>query len=273
VKILAVDDVALIRKMMRRAVEALDGTLFEASNGIEAMAILKESAGNIDLILLDWNMPEMDGFEFLNHVKSNSKFKHIPVIMITTRNERDKIIKAIQAGASHYLVKPFTQQELAKRILECIGASEPLSNFFSRAVKEVFGAATGKEVVENDVVQAERTKEFHFCGEIIVLGRKNAVVFVTMDRATAAGIVASRTGKLPAELAGEELVDGLAEFINAVAVKAGVLANVLFSISTHLVFVGLVSESRLVFKETGIPAASKKFRAGELGIRLALLHY
>ena len=73
------------------------------------------------LILLDWNMPGMDGLAFLEKIKNTAALKHIPVMMVTTESEKENIIKAIQAGAINYLVKPFTIEELMKKVLECMG--------------------------------------------------------------------------------------------------------------------------------------------------------
>jgi two-component system chemotaxis response regulator CheY len=71
---------------------------------------------NIKLILSDWNMPVMNGFEFLKAVKSNGTYKHIPLIMLTTEAEKSNINKAIQAGASNYLLKPFNPEDLLLKI-------------------------------------------------------------------------------------------------------------------------------------------------------------
>ena len=112
---------AMIRKIIRGAVEVLDGDLLEASDGIEALELLEEEYRSIDLILLDWNMPRLDGMEVLKKLKADSRFRAIPVMMVTTESERSNIVKAIQHGAVHYLVKPFTIQELVKRIMESLG--------------------------------------------------------------------------------------------------------------------------------------------------------
>jgi len=121
VKILSVDDSVIIRKIIRNGVELLDYELVEAGDGLEALDILEQSSVDISLILLDWNMPGMDGFEFLQKVKEMATIKHIPVMMVTTESETENIIKAIQAGAINYMVKPFSIEELTKKILECIG--------------------------------------------------------------------------------------------------------------------------------------------------------
>lgn len=120
-KILSVDDSVIIRKIIRSGVELLNFELLEAADGLEALDLLQQPGQNIGLILLDWNMPGMDGLTFLQEVKQESALKDIPIMMVTTESEKESIIVAIQAGAINYLVKPFTIEELMKKILECIG--------------------------------------------------------------------------------------------------------------------------------------------------------
>lgn len=123
-KVLTVDDSAMIRKIVRGAVEVLDFELLEASDGIEALTVLEREAPGIGLILLDWNMPGMNGFEFLQVIKDHPGYKRIPVMMVTTESEKENIVRAIQAGASHYLVKPFTMEDLLKKMMESLGRGE-----------------------------------------------------------------------------------------------------------------------------------------------------
>lgn len=120
-KILSVDDSSIIRKIIRGAVEVLNYELLEASDGNEALSIINKEWENIKLILLDWNMPGMNGYEFLKLIKKDVLYKKIPVMMVTTESEKESIVKAVQAGVSNYLLKPFTTGELTKKILQCIG--------------------------------------------------------------------------------------------------------------------------------------------------------
>jgi two-component system chemotaxis response regulator CheY len=94
-----------------------------AANGVEAFERLKEH-DDVKLILLDWNMPEMNGIEFLRAVKLQPIVSKIPVIMLTTESERRKMIEAIEAGAKHYLTKPFQPETLATKILQCVESPE-----------------------------------------------------------------------------------------------------------------------------------------------------
>ncbi|MGE5417288.1 MAG: response regulator [Acidobacteriota bacterium] len=120
-RILSVDDSSVIRKIMRGAAEVLGYELAEAADGFEGLTVLEERCDDIELILLDWNMPGMNGIEFLENIKADDRFKHIPVMMVTTETEKENIVRAIRTGAAHYMVKPFTMEELTTRILESLG--------------------------------------------------------------------------------------------------------------------------------------------------------
>jgi two-component system chemotaxis response regulator CheY len=123
-KVLVVDDSAIIRKIIKAAADVLQMETEEAEDGIEALEKLSENYREIDLVLLDWNMPEMNGYDVLVEIKSNDRYKHIPVMMVTTEGQKSNIVAAVRAGASNYLTKPFTVEELESKILECIGGED-----------------------------------------------------------------------------------------------------------------------------------------------------
>lgn len=123
-KVLSVDDSAIVRKIIRSAVEVLNYDFLEAGDGAEALAVLEREWQETILILLDWNMPGMNGYECLVALKQHPEFQKIPVMMVTTESEKENIVKAIQAGAAHYVTKPFTIEELIKKIMECLGIGE-----------------------------------------------------------------------------------------------------------------------------------------------------
>ncbi len=120
-KILSVDDSSVIRRIINGTVDTLGFTMIEASSGEEALDVLQEHYEDVVLALLDWNMPGMNGLELLQKMKADERYAGIPVMMVTTEAERANIIRAIRAGAKHYLTKPFTQEDLAARIMECLG--------------------------------------------------------------------------------------------------------------------------------------------------------
>jgi len=119
-KLLVVDDSAIIRKIIRTAADALELETEEAQDGIEALEKLEADYTEIDLVLMDWNMPEKSGYDVLVEIKSSEKFRHIPVMMVTTEGQKSSIVAAVRAGADNYLTKPFTTEELQSKIIECI---------------------------------------------------------------------------------------------------------------------------------------------------------
>jgi len=119
-KVLVVDDSAIMRKVIEQILEMLGHEAVPATNGLDAFERLKQHE-DVQLILLDWNMPEMNGIEFLRAIKERPGLSEIPVIMLTTESERRKMIEAIEAGAKHYLTKPFQPETLATKILQCVG--------------------------------------------------------------------------------------------------------------------------------------------------------
>jgi len=120
-KILIVDDSSVMRKVIRAAADVLDLESEEAQDGIEALKILSKKCKEIDLVLLDWNMPQKSGFDVLQEIKNTENYKHIPVMMVTTEGHKSSIVAAVKAGADNYLVKPFTVDELESKIIECLG--------------------------------------------------------------------------------------------------------------------------------------------------------
>ena len=126
-KILVVDDSSVIRKIIKASIDVLQMETIEAQDGIDALNILSEKYNEINLVLLDWNMPEMSGYEVLVEIKNNTQYKDIPVMMVTTEGQKSNIVAAVRAGAANYLTKPFTGEELETKILECIGENGDFS--------------------------------------------------------------------------------------------------------------------------------------------------
>jgi two-component system chemotaxis response regulator CheY len=120
-KLLTIDDSKTIRRVISGVGTMLGYEVLEAENGAIGLEVLEERSDEIGLILLDWNMPGMNGLEVLKTVKADPRWKHIPVMMVTTEGEKEFIIKAIQAGAIHYQTKPFSQEDIAARIMEALG--------------------------------------------------------------------------------------------------------------------------------------------------------
>ena len=114
-KVLIVDDFATMRKVVRNMLRQLGfDNVSEAENGQEAFRMVK--AGDFGLIVSDWNMPVMTGLEFLKAIREDEKTKGVPFLMVTAESLKENIIQAIQAGASNYIVKPFTPQIFEEKL-------------------------------------------------------------------------------------------------------------------------------------------------------------
>ena len=114
-KVLVVDDSRAIREIERKYLEELGFEVLEAENGEEAFKILEENS-DVKLILLDWHMPVMNGYEFLLKLRANPNWSDIKVMMVTTENQQKSIIEAIMAGANEYLMKPFDKEMLEVKV-------------------------------------------------------------------------------------------------------------------------------------------------------------
>lgn len=118
-KILLVDDSKAVRMFMRRVAASLGLTSVEAENGQEAMLAVRQHP-DLDVVLLDWNMPVMDGLSFLKALREEKRDRQPAVVMCTTENEMARIVEAMAAGANEYIMKPFTE-EIVREKLEGVG--------------------------------------------------------------------------------------------------------------------------------------------------------
>jgi two-component system chemotaxis response regulator CheY len=101
--------------ILGRTLRGLGYEVREAGNGVDALAAL--SAGPpADLVMADWNMPVMDGLELLRNIRASAEFSTVPVIMVTTEAEIDQMTLALEAGATEYIMKPFTPEILADKL-------------------------------------------------------------------------------------------------------------------------------------------------------------
>ena len=113
---LVVDDSGVVRKVARRIVEGMEFQVIEAEDGSKALDVCKQALP--DAVLLDWNMPVMDGLEFLTHLRSLPGGDVPKVVFCTTENGMDHISRALAAGANEYIMKPFDKDIVASKFQE-----------------------------------------------------------------------------------------------------------------------------------------------------------
>ncbi len=114
-KILVVDDFPTMRRIMRGLLKELGFTIVEeAEDGQDALGKLRQ--GSFDFVVSDWNMPRLDGLGLLKQIRLDTALRHLPVLMVTAEAKKENIIAAAQAGASGYVVKPFTAATLEEKL-------------------------------------------------------------------------------------------------------------------------------------------------------------
>lgn len=112
---LVVDDVEITRKIICKILKRIGfDSIFEADDGPAALSMLREFP--IDLIITDWNMPQMSGLELLQKIRAHPEHQHIPVLMITAEGQEEYLLAAVKAGADNYVVKPFRAETLMEQI-------------------------------------------------------------------------------------------------------------------------------------------------------------
>ncbi len=123
--VLIVDDSLPMRSVIKKTIKASGfnvGELFDAANGKEALGILKDEW--LDLVVTDYNMPQMNGLELLSAMKKDALLKTIPVVVITTEGSQKRVNEFIEKGAAGYIKKPFTPEEIRTALNGIMGETE-----------------------------------------------------------------------------------------------------------------------------------------------------
>lgn len=118
---LVVDDSRATRSILKRILKGIDFEVAEAGNGREALERLNEGR-KFEVALVDWNMPEMDGYEFVRAVRAEPVYQSMCLMMVTTESESSQMVKALAAGANEYVMKPFTKEIILDK-LKLLGIS------------------------------------------------------------------------------------------------------------------------------------------------------
>ncbi|HZZ43269.1 MAG TPA: response regulator [Tepidisphaeraceae bacterium] len=118
-KILLVDDSRTMRNIQKKTLEPLGGVEFsEAGDGVEALATIDAGKGPFNLVIIDWNMPNMDGITLVTKIREKDKVT--PLIMATTEAEKQRVLDALRAGVNNYVVKPFTPDSLMEKVKQTL---------------------------------------------------------------------------------------------------------------------------------------------------------
>lgn len=114
--VLVVDDSRIMRNIVKNIFNSLGipCDFYEASNGMEALAVLKSN--QVHLVLLDWNMPQLSGLDFLKKVRAMEQYAKLPIIMVTSEAARYNVIEALKNGATDYIIKPVNEKIFREKI-------------------------------------------------------------------------------------------------------------------------------------------------------------
>lgn len=116
---IVIDDSRAIRLILGKILKKLGFEVYQAGDGLEGLENLK-LIGHVDLALVDWNMPRMNGLEFIKAVRADSGYSDLRLMMVTTETQMENMCKALEAGADEYVMKPFTEDIILQK-LEILG--------------------------------------------------------------------------------------------------------------------------------------------------------
>jgi two-component system chemotaxis response regulator CheY len=122
-KLLVVDDSSTMRRIIKNTLARLGyKDVLEGADGVEGWSAL-DSNPDVEMLITDWNMPEMNGLELVKKVRADDRFTDLPIIMVTTEGGKAEVITALKAGVNNYIVKPFTPQVLKEKLGAVMGVS------------------------------------------------------------------------------------------------------------------------------------------------------
>jgi two-component system chemotaxis response regulator CheY len=113
---MVIDDSRAMRLILKRIAGQLGFEVSEAANGKEALDLLAAAQSTPELALVDWNMPEMNGLEFVTAVRADPRYRAMTLMMVTTEGEQSQIVRALAAGAHEYVIKPFTPDAIVEKL-------------------------------------------------------------------------------------------------------------------------------------------------------------
>lgn len=119
---IVVDDSRAVRSILGKMLKEIGFEVLEAEDGLVALEVLAAS-GPLDLALVDWNMPEMDGLQLIQAIRAKRAFDGMRIMMVTTETDLERIVRALEVGANEYLMKPFTPAAVVEK-LALLGLTE-----------------------------------------------------------------------------------------------------------------------------------------------------
>lgn len=123
-KLLVVDDSSTMRRIIKNTLNRLGyKDILEGADGVEGWTVL-DTTPDVEMLITDWNMPEMNGLELVKKVRADARFADMPIIMVTTEGGKAEVITALKAGVNNYIVKPFTPQVLKEKLSAVMGVTE-----------------------------------------------------------------------------------------------------------------------------------------------------
>lgn len=123
-KLLVVDDSSTMRRIIKNTLARLGyKDVLEGADGVEGWEAM-DTNPDIEMLITDWNMPEMNGLELVKKVRADERFTDLPIIMVTTEGGKAEVITALKAGVNNYIVKPFTPQVLKEKLGAVMGVAE-----------------------------------------------------------------------------------------------------------------------------------------------------
>ncbi len=122
-KALVVDDSRAMRSILGKMLTGCGFEICQAGNGREGLEVMDKEFPTVSLVLADWNMPEMNGLEFVQKLRLDARFASVQVMMVTTETQIEQMTKALEAGANEYLMKPFTTEMIQEK-LQLLGITQ-----------------------------------------------------------------------------------------------------------------------------------------------------
>jgi two-component system chemotaxis response regulator CheY len=125
-KVLVIDDTAFVRKIVSKSLSELGvSDVVEVADAADAVRRLRGE--HFDLVVSDWNLPTMSGFELLGYIRSHDRLKNTPFLMLTGTTDKDSVLAAFRSGVSDYLIKPFSAEDLEKKLVRLMPKEDTIA--------------------------------------------------------------------------------------------------------------------------------------------------